>query len=74
MTKAEALDFLSKLFTIINAKDSDCKIDADEVLQLLDVLKVPWDHQLAVKMVLDQVSGLFSVMDLLDNAHCSLRS
>merc|ERR1719151_406050 len=54
LTKAEALDFLSKLFTLINTDDSDCKIDVDELLQLLDELEVPWDHQLAVKMLLDQ--------------------
>ena len=54
MTKAEALDFISKLFTLINT-DSDCKIDVNEVLELLNGLEVPWDHQLAVKMVLDQV-------------------
>ena len=74
MTKAEALDFLSKLFTLINADDSDCKIDVDELLQLLDELEVPWDYQLAVKMLLDQVCEFFSGLDLLDNAHCSLRS
>merc|ERR550525_2105145 len=54
LTKAEALDFISKLFTLINT-DSDCKIDVNEVLELLNGLEVPWDHQLAVKMVLDQV-------------------
>ena len=74
LTKAEALDFLSKLFTLINTDDSDCKIDVDELLQLLDELEVPWDHQLAVKMLLDQVCEFFSELDLLDNAHCSLRS
>ena len=62
MTQAEALDFLSKLFTVINNndpdndKDADCKIDVNEVLRLLKVLQVPWDHQLAVKLFLDQVS------------------
>merc|ERR1712037_46026 len=60
LTKAEALDFLSKLFTLINIDDSDCKIDVDELLQLLDELEVPWDHQLAVKMVLDQELSLVS--------------
>ena len=73
LTKAEALDFLSKLFTLINTDDSDCKIDVDELLQLLDELEVPWDYQLAVKMLLDQVCEFFSGLDLLDNAHCSLR-
>ena len=68
------MDFLSKLFTLINADDSDCKIDVDELLQLLDELEVTWDHQLAVKMLLDQVCEFFSGLDLLDNAHCSLRS
>ena len=74
LTKAEALDFLSKLFTLINTDDSDCKIDVDELLQLLDELEVTWDHQLAVKMLLDQVCEFFSGLDLLDNARCSLRS
>ena len=68
------MDFLSKLFTLINIDDSDCKIDVDELLQLLDELEVPWDYQLAVKMLLDQVCEFFSELDLLDNAHCSLRS
>ena len=68
------MDFLSKLFTLINTDDSDCKIDVDELLQLLAVLEVPWDHQLAVKMVLDQVCGFLSGLDLLDHANCSLRS
>ena len=74
LTKAEALDFLSKLFTLINIDDSDCKIDVDELLQLLDELEVTWDHQLAVKMLLDQVCEFFSELDLLDNTHCLLRS
>merc|ERR1711934_437125 len=60
LTKAEALDFLSKLFTLINTDDSDCKIDVDEILHLLDVLEVTWDHQLAVKMLLDQELTLVS--------------
>merc|ERR1712037_538035 len=60
LTKAEALDFLSKLFTLINTDDSDCKIDVDELLQLLDELEVPWDYQLAVKMLLDQELTLAS--------------
>ena len=68
------MDFLSKLFTLINTDDSDCKIDVDELLQLLDELEVPWDYQLAVKMLLDQVCYFFSGLDLLDNAPCSLRS
>ena len=68
------MDFLSKLFTLINTDDSDCKIDVDELLQLLDELEVTWDHQLAVKMLLDQVCEFFSGLDLLDNARCSLRS
>ena len=68
------MDFLSKLFTLINTDDSDCKIDVDELLQLLDELEVPWDYQLAVKMILDQVCEFFSELDLLDNARCSLRS
>ena len=68
------MDFLSKLFTLINTDDSDCKIDVDELLQLLDELEVHWDYQLAVKMLLDQVCEFFSGLDLLDNAHCSLRS
>merc|ERR1712037_795738 len=60
LTRAEALDFLSKLFTLINIDDSDCKIDVDELLRLLTVLEVPWDHQLAVKMLLDQEPTLVS--------------
>ena len=68
------MDFLSKLFTLINTDDSDCKIDVDELLQLLDELEVPWDYQLAVKMILDQVCEFFSELDLLDDTHCSLRS
>merc|ERR1712210_227876 len=32
LTKAEALDFLSKLFTLINIDDSDCKIDVKMLL------------------------------------------
>ena len=71
LAQAEALDFISKLFTLINNDpdndtvinndqkndtNSDCKIDANKVLKLLEVLEVPWDYQLAVKLVLDQVS------------------
>merc|ERR1719458_1124323 len=40
--------------------DSDCKIDVDEIIHLLDVLEVTWDHQLAVKMLLDQERTLVS--------------
>ena len=55
LTHGEALDFLSKLFTLINVPETDCKIDVNEVLRFLEVLGVPWDHQLAVKLVLNQV-------------------
>jgi len=61
LTKAEALDFVSKLFTLINT-DSDCKIDVNEVLQLLNELEVPWDQQLAVKMLLNQELSLVSYL------------
>ena len=56
------MDFLNKIFSMIdNVKSSagtsvDCKVDVDEVVQLLNLLEVPWDYQLAVKMVLDQAS------------------
>ena len=56
------MDFLNKIFSMIdNAKSSsgtrgDCKVDVDEVVQLLNLLEVPWDYQLAVKMVLEQAS------------------
>ena len=56
------MDFLNKIFSMIdNSKASsgtsvDCKVDVDEVVQLLNLLEVPWDYQLAVKMVLDQAS------------------
>ena len=49
------MDFLSKLFTLINVPETDCKVDVNEVLRFLEVLGVPWDHQLAVKLVLTQV-------------------
>jgi len=70
LTKAEALDFISKLFTLINT-DSDCKIDVNEVLELLNGLEVPWDYQLAVKMVLDQELSLVShlVKNLVERAN-----
>ena len=62
LSKSEAMDFLNKIFSMIdNAKSSsgtrgDCKVDVDEVVQLLNLLEVPWDYQLAVKMVLEQAS------------------
>ena len=56
LTHGEALDFLSKLFTLINVPETDCKIDVNEVLRFLEVLGVPWDRQLAVKLFLNQVS------------------
>ena len=59
LTRAEALDFVSKVFTLINTpeagKDSDCKIDVNEVIQFLDALKLPWDYQHAVRQLLTQV-------------------
>ena len=64
LTKAEALDFMTRLFTLIDSKGSsaDCKIDATEVLELFDQprtpLEVPWDYRLALKMFLDQVRCL----------------
>jgi len=66
LSKSEALDFLNKIFSMIdNAKSSsgtsvDCKVDVDEVVELLNLLEVPWDYQLAVKMVLDQELTLIS--------------
>ena len=62
LTKAEALDFMTRLFTLIDSKGSsaDCKIDVQEVLQLFDQpanpLEVPWDYRLALKILLDQAS------------------
>ena len=64
LTKAEALDFMTRLFTLIDSKGSsaDCKIDVNEVLELFDQprnpLEVPWDYRLALKMFLDQVRRL----------------
>ena len=61
LTKAEALGFMTRLFTLIDGKGSiaDCKIDVTEVLQLFDQpanpLEVPWDYRLALKILLDQV-------------------
>ena len=57
------MDFLNKIFSMIAKSSSgtsvDCKVDVDEVVQLLNLLEVPWDYQLAVKMVLDQASCSF---------------
>ena len=64
LTKAEALGFMTRLFTLIDGKGSiaDCKIDVTEVLQLFDQpanpLEVPWDYRLALKILLDQVRRL----------------
>ena len=60
LSKSEAMDFLNKIFSMIAKSSSgtsvDCKVDVDEVVQLLNLLEVPWDYQLAIKMVLDQAS------------------
>ena len=67
LTKSEALDFMTRLFTLIDSKGSsaDCKIDANEVLELFDQptnpLEVPWDYRLALKILLDQVSCFLSL-------------
>ena len=67
LTKAEALDFMTRLFTLIdsNGSSADCKIDATEVLELFDqptnTLEVPWDYRLALKILLDQVSCFLSL-------------
>ena len=61
LTKAEAMDFMTRLFTLIDSKGSsaDCKIDVAEVLELFvqptNPLEVPWDYRLALKILLDQV-------------------
>ena len=61
LTKAEALDFMTRLFTLIDSKGSsaDCKIDTKEVLELFvqprNPVEVPWDYRLVLKMLLDQV-------------------
>ena len=61
LTKVEAMDFMTRLFTLIDGKGSsaDCKIDVQEVHELFDQpanpLEVPWDYRLALKILLDQV-------------------
>jgi len=59
LAKDEALDFIRRLFTIIDS-DSDCHITTGEVVALLKDVGVSWDHQLAVRMVLQQYLTLAS--------------
>ena len=65
--EVEAMNFMTRLFTLIDSKGSgaDCKIDVTEVLQLFDQptnpLEVPWDYRLALKILLDQVSCFLSL-------------
>ena len=67
LTKVEAMDFMTRLFTLIESKGSsaDCKIDVAEVLELFvqptNPLEVPWDYRLALKILLDQVSCFLSL-------------
>ena len=76
---AEALDFMTKLFTLIDSKGSsaDCKICVAEILKIFDQptnpLEVPWDYRLALKMFLDQVRRLPSPGLSPTNTSTSLR-
>jgi len=59
LAKEEALDFIRRLFTIIDS-DSDCHITTDEVVALLKDVEVTWDNQLAARMLLQQYLTLTS--------------
>merc|ERR1711990_903941 len=59
LAKEEALDFIRRLFTMIDS-DSDCHITTDEVVALLKDVEVTWDNQLAARMVLQQYLTLTS--------------
>jgi len=55
----EAMDFIRRLFTMIDS-DSDCHITTDEVVALLKDVGVTWDQQLAVRLLLQQYLTLAS--------------
>jgi hypothetical protein len=59
LTQEEALDSLKRTFSIIDS-NSDCFIDEDEVVGLLEMLNVPENIQLAVRLVLKQYLTLGS--------------
>ena len=59
LAKEEALDFIRRLFTMIDS-DSDCHITTDEVVALLKDVEVTWDNQLAARMLLQQYLTLTS--------------
>ena len=61
LADTEAEDFLLRIFSIID-KDSDCHISADEVVALLQRVGVRPDHQLAVRMILEQYLALGSYL------------
>ena len=61
LADTEAEDFLLRIFSIID-KDSDCHISADEVVALLQQVGVRPDHQLAVRMILEQYLALGSYL------------
>jgi Ca2+-binding EF-hand superfamily protein len=59
LTRDEALNFIHRTFDAIDT-NTDCHIDSDEVVALLQRVGVPWDLKLAVKMLLEQYLTLAS--------------
>ena len=55
----EAMDFIRRLFTMIDS-DLNCHITTDEVVSLLKDVGVIWDQQLAVRLLLQQYLTLAS--------------
>jgi Ca2+-binding EF-hand superfamily protein len=59
LSRDEASDFIRRIFSVIDT-NSDCHIDSDEVVAMLARFEVPWDQQLAVKMLMEQYLSLVS--------------
>merc|ERR1711890_170484 len=59
LSRGEAMDFIRRTFAIIDS-NSDCYIDEDEVVSLLERVGVPSDQQLAVRLVMQQYLTLGS--------------
>jgi len=69
LSREEAIDFIRRTFILIDF-NSDCYIDVDEIVHVLRMVEIPWDYQLAVKLILEQylTLGSFIVKHFVEKA------
>jgi len=61
LSQEEAIDFIKRTFALIDS-NSDCFVDADEVVALFKKLNMSWDRTLAIKLTLQKYLSLANAL------------